>query len=278
LGKGQKRTKKKEAVVTSLYTIAPYVRTPQEVVAALLQDHDGPLPARRPQPVGKEVRATLHGKEVALTRLAQRAAQREGAHICARVALTDGAKALQQQLETHFPAQTLVLDVIHATEYLWHCANALLGETHPGRTAWVRPHLEALLAGQTAEVIGALEEAAAAPTCTATQRDVVQGTADYYRHNAPHMHYDVYLARGWPIGTGVVEGACGHLVKDRMEQGGMRWTAQGAQAVLDLRAIRLNEQWDAYWSFHRQQQHLRLYGTSAALPETAELQALAEAA
>jgi len=278
LGKGQKRTKKKEAVVTSLYTIAPYVRTPQEVVAALLQDRDGLAPAPRPKPVGKEVRATLQGKEVALTRMAQRAAQREGAHIRARVALTDGATALQQQLETHCPTHTLVLDVIHATEYLWDSATALLGETHPGRTAWVRSHLEALLAGQTAEVIASLDEAAAAPTCTATQRDVVQGAADYYRHNAPHMHYAVYLACGWPIGTGVVEGACGHLVKDRMEHGGMRWTAHGAQAVLDLRAIRLNAQWEAYWCFHRQQQHLRLYGASAVLPVTAEEQALADAA
>ncbi len=66
------------------------------------------------------------------------------------------------------------------------------------------------------------------------------------------MHYDVYLARGWPVGTGVVEGPCGHLVKDRMEQAGMRWTKAGAQAVLDLRALRLNGQWDAYAPFHRQ--------------------------
>ncbi len=78
LGKGQKRTKKKEAVVTSLYTIAPYVRTPQEVVAALLQDRERPPEVTRPKPVGKELRATLEGKGVALTRLAERARQREG--------------------------------------------------------------------------------------------------------------------------------------------------------------------------------------------------------
>jgi hypothetical protein len=59
------------------------------------------------------------------------------------------------------------------------------------------------------------------------------------------MPYDEYLACGWPIGTGVVEGACGHLVKDRMEQAGMRWTQDGAQGVLALRALRLNDHWDA---------------------------------
>lgn len=278
LSKGQKRTKKKEAVVTSLYTIAPYVRTPQEVVAALLREGDSPPPGTRPAPVGKELRATLDGKEVALTRLSARAQQREGAHLRDRVALTDGAEALQTQMVTHFPQHTLVLDIIHATDYLWDAANALLGETHPERTAWVRTHLAHLLAGQTDTVITALEAAAQAPSCTATQRQVVLATVGYYRRNAPYMQYDLYLARGWPIGTGVVEGACGHLVKDRMEQSGMRWTKAGAQAVLDLRALRLNGQWDAYGQFHRDQHHQRLYGPTGATPATAEAQVLAAAA
>lgn len=95
LGKGQKRTTKKEAIVTSLYTIASYPRTPQEVVAALLREGDRPAPPTRPVPVGKELRASLDGKEVAVTRLAQRAGHREGPHIQQRVALTDGAEALQ---------------------------------------------------------------------------------------------------------------------------------------------------------------------------------------
>jgi hypothetical protein len=92
------------------------------------------------------------------------------------------------------------------------------------------------------------------------------------------MHDDEYLARGWPIGTGVVEGACGHLVKDRMEQSGMRWTKGGAQAVLDLRAVRINGHWDAYWLFHRHQQHQRLYGRSVPAPALAEARGLEWAA
>jgi hypothetical protein len=222
LSKGQKHTKKKEAVVTGLYTIAPYQRTPQEVVAALLQDPDRHEPATRPIPVDKDVRATLQGKAVAIARLVERVAPRDGPHIQHRVALTDGAEALQQQVVTHLPQHTLVLDIIHATEYLWDTANALLGETHPQRTAWVRAYLEPLLAGQTAAVITALEVEAHDPACTATQRQAVRRTVGYYQRNRPYMRYDEYLARGWPMGTGVVEGACGHLVKDRMEQAGMR--------------------------------------------------------
>jgi hypothetical protein len=92
------------------------------------------------------------------------------------------------------------------------------------------------------------------------------------------MRYDDYLAAGWPIGTGVVEGACGHLVKDRLEQAGMRWTKAGAQAVLDLRAVRLTDDWDAYWTWHRQQEHARRYGPVTPLPVPVEDQVLAEAA
>ena len=207
-------------------------------------------------------------------RLAQRASQRAGASIQHRVALTDGAEALQEQLQTYFPQHTLVLDIIHVAEYLWATANPLLGETHPHRTTWVHAYLEALLSGETDAVIAALEAEAHEPTCTATQRQVVGRTVGYYQRNRPYMRYDECLARGWPIGTGVVEGACGHLVKDRMEQSGMHWTKAGAQAVLDLRAMRLNGQWDAYWQFHRRQQHQRLYGTGASTPETSEAQAL----
>lgn len=278
LGKGQKRTKKKEAVVTGLYTIAPYPRTPQEVVSALLQDPNGRAPGTRPVPGGKELRATLEGKAVAIARLVERATPRDGPHIQARVALSDGAEALQQQLLAGFPEHTLVLDIIHATEYLWDAANALLGDSHPHRTAWVRSYLEPLVAGQTEAVLTALEAEAHDPTCTATQRQAVRRTLGYYQRNRPYMHYDEYLAQGWPIGTGVIEGACRHLVKDRMEQSGMRWTKAGAQAVLDLRAVRLNGQWEAFWPCHRHQQHQRLYGTSAQVPEGVEAQALTLAA
>ena len=274
LGKGQKRTKKKEAIVTALYTIAPYVRTPQDVLAALLHDPRAPDPPQRPRPVQKELRATLDGKAAAIRQLAQRAGIRDGQHIQDRVALTDGAEPLQVQMQTQLPTYTLVLDIIHATEYLWDTATALLGEHNPGRTPWVRGHLAAILQGQTATVITALERETQQPNRTATQIAALHTTIGYYQRNLTYMHYAKYLARGWPIGTGVVEGACGHLVKDRMEQAGMRWTKAGAQAMLDLRAVRLTNDWDAYWAFHREQEHTRLYGAVHPVPGRAETQML----
>jgi len=282
-GKGQKRAKKKEAVVTAIYTIAPYQRTPQDVVEALVpkQEKAGPSdksPLQRPVPVGKEVRATLEGKEVAFTRLTRRITQREGAHIQHRVALTDGAESLQNRMIELPSPFTLVLDIIHAVEYLWDAANALLGETNPQRTDWVRARLLRILSGQTSTVIQGLEKAMADPALSHAQRETLKTTVGYYRRNSPYMHYDQYLHNGWPIGTGVVEGACGHLVKDRMEQSGMRWTKQGAQPLLDLRAVRINDDWDAYQRFHRQRQHQRLYGPCSIPLPAPERRVLAEAA
>jgi hypothetical protein len=276
LSKGQKRTKKKQAIVTSLYTIAPYVRTPADVRAALLHEQPRADLAPRPMPVHKETRATLEGKAAAMETLVQRARQRDNRHIRARVALTDGAESLQQHMTSAFPDHTLILDIIHASEYLWDTATALLGETHPTRPAWVAAKLDLVLAGQTGRVIAQLREEAASPRRTEMQRKAIERTVGYYERNQGYMHYDDYLAQGWPIGTGVVEGACGHLVKDRMEQAGMRWTQDGAQAILDLRAVRINGDWDAYWQFHRQQQHQRLYGAApAAVSPEAQVLAMA---
>jgi hypothetical protein len=150
LGKGQKRTKKKESVVTAIYTIEPYLRAAEQVADALLPEaeQNSPQPPR-PAPIGKEVRATLKGKDFALERLARRVAVREGEHIKQRAALTDGAEALQDRILALFPGFELVLDIMHALEYLWNATNALLGETHPDRTAWVKKHLLSVLSGET---------------------------------------------------------------------------------------------------------------------------------
>lgn len=250
--KGDKRTKKKEALVTALYSVDRYRRSPQQVLAALMRQGEQGDVSARPEPKDKHLWATLSGKDVALKHLAHQARRRDGDHIIDRVALSDGAIGLQQRIETHFPCFTLVLDLIHAVEYLWKAANALKGEQHPERIGWVKQHLEALLSGQVKSVIVALEGELACGDLSATKQEAVETTIGYYRRNARYMRYDVYLRRGWPVASGVIEGACRHLVKDRMEQAGMRWGLEGAQAVLDLRAVRLNGDWSAYQGYLQQ--------------------------
>jgi hypothetical protein len=251
-GKGERRTKKKEALVTALYSVDRYRRSPQQVADALMRQGEPGDTAARPLPQRKQLWATLSGKDAALAHLAEQARRRDGVHIVDRVALTDGAVALQQRVEARFASFTLVLDIIHAVEYLWKAANALLGERHRRRNAWVRQHLEALLSGAVAQVIASLEHDLASRRLCSSRREALETTIGYYRRNAGYMRYDVYLRRGWPIGSGVVEGACGHLVKDRMEQSGMRWSRAGAQSVLDLRSVRLNGDWSLYQGYLQQ--------------------------
>jgi hypothetical protein len=257
-GKGEKKTRKKEAIAVAVYTIAPYSRTPQEVVAALFQE--GTPTDTRPLPQHKQVFASLDGKAAALRRLARWAAKREGRQIRQHVALTDGAEALQDQMGHYFPNFTLVLDIIHVVEHLWAAGTALYGETDPQREAWVRTQTLDLLSSRLNPVLDRLEKSLKTLTATSHAAKVLRRVAGYLQRNRPYMDYARYLKRGWPIGTGVIEGACRHLVKDRMELSGMRWTIAGAEALLALRAVDQNGDWDTFHQFRRQHRHKQLYG------------------
>lgn len=278
LGKGQKRGHKKEAIVTSVYTIASAPRTPEEVVARYF--HQDPQPAdqtvgsKRPKPQSKQVWATLQGKDVALARLAKQVVSRQGDHIQDLIALCDGCEALQTRIEAHFSAFTLILDFIHADEYLWQVANSLLGETSEQRTEWVAHRALQMLSGETEQIIAEFRRLAQEPKRTVSQREQLTKTTNYFERNLPYMDYPTYLSKGWPIASGVIEGACRHLVKDRMELSGMRWTQDGAENLLHLRAVAENEDWDAFHDFRKRQRHARLYNIpfpSQGLPEAQSL-------
>lgn len=260
-GKGDKKTRKKEAIATALYTIAPFRRSPQAVVDAFFQTAQPAPEALRPSPCHKQVFASMNGKAWTLERLRERVHQREGRHLRARVALTDGARALQQQMREKFPDFTLVLDIIHAMEYLWKAGTALYGETDPQRDAWVKAQLLELLSSHVDQVVQRLEEKAAELRKTSQARKALLQVANYLRRNRDFMDYATYLRRGWPIGTGVVEGVCRHVVKDRMELSGMRWTVAGADALLALRAVNENGDWEEFHAFRRVRRHEELYGT-----------------
>lgn len=263
LGKGQKHGRKKEAVVTSVYTIARNTRTAQEVIESFFQENNvvkkEHTPLSRPQ--NKHIWATLDGKDIALARLQQQTSLRQGAHIQDKVALADGCEALQERIEKQFPDFTLILDFIHANEYLWKVANSLFKEGDEQRTKWVKKQTKLMLTGQTQAIIDNFRSRAKKKSRTIKQVEKLQKTANYFERNLPYMAYDLYLANGWPIASGVIEGACRHFVKDRLELSGMRWLQTGAESLLRLRAIAENGDWDEYYLFHRQQRHLRLYET-----------------
>jgi hypothetical protein len=259
LGRGEKLSRKKEAVVSAVYTIAPQPRTADDILREVC---DKETPTQRPKPQNKRVRATLAGKENAITWARDDARRRDPAGRKSWLCLMDGSVGLWTLALFILAGAKFILDFFHASEYLWKVAYVFHPEGSPEAKAFVRHHLRMLLEGKVGYVIGGLRQMLTkhAKTLNAVQRKILQTTINYYDRNRPYMRYDEYLAAGYPIGSGAVEGACRHLVKDRMEGSGMRWTVPGAEAVLKTRAVRLNGDWDSFWQFHMQQEARRRFG------------------
>ena len=147
----------------------------------------------------------------------------------------------------------------------------MFGETNSQRTDWVAQRTLQMLSSHTQQLIDEFRQLAQERKhTTASQRRQLTKVANYFERNMSYMDYATYLAHGWPIASGVIEGACRHFVKDRLELSGMRWTLDGAENLLRLRAVSENGDWEAYHDFRKQQRHIRLYGTTwppAAHPE-----------
>jgi len=262
LARGEKLGHKKEATVSAVYTIQPYERTAEEIVSEV---RDKKTLAKRPRPQNKRVRATLSGKQAMMQWVAQEAERRDPYHTKARVCLMDGSKGLWTQARAELKSFTFILDLFHALEYLWKVAYVFHGENSPEAEAFVRQRLLMLLEGKVGYVIGGMRQMLTKHRrLRKAQRDTTLKTIAYYESNRKAMRYDEYIAAGYPIGSGAVEAACRHLVKDRMEGSGMRWTVPGAEAVLQLRALYLNGDWNAYWQHHMQCEYARRYGSKAA--------------
>src|SRR3954464_1051850 len=260
-GKGEKANQKKMAAVGAVYTIEPFVRTADDVIEEVMRKE---ARARRPRPRNKRVRAELLVGKVALFLwLADEVIRRNPQGSKPVNFLSDGERALHDRQGEYLPQETVcILDLFHVMERLWKVAWCLFDEKTQKREAhqWLEERLKRLLEGKVDSVIRGMRYQATQRGLKGQKRKTVQDAAEYLEGNRDRMKYDEYLAAGYPIGSGVVEGACRHLVKDRMERTGMRWLPSGAQAMLDLRATYLNGEWDAFWNFHLLQEDQRLYG------------------
>ena len=153
----------------------------------------------------------------------------------------------------------IVVDFVHVLEYLWAAAWCFFPEADPAAEHWVRDRALAVLDGDAKAVATGLRRRASAqhlPTSKPTKADEA---AQYLTNKADHLNYPTTLKAGWPIATGVIEGACRHLVKDRMDITGARWSTQGAEAVLKLRAVRANHDFDQYWRYHLERERQRVH-------------------
>lgn len=274
-GKGEKSGGlRRMAVATADFTFHPVPRTPEEVVQVLMKEQVGQTERRPNGPTTKprealnvQVAASMAGKPTAFQELAERVKRRDPQGEKRIVVFLDGEKALEEQLRTVFRQagledriEAVVLDIIHLMEYLWEAGTALYGEKAKERTVWVREHALAVLGGRVEELLEEMRRLLTQRTLRRTQAKVVQKVLTYLENHRHMMHYDRYLAEGYPISTGLIEGACGSLIKDRVDRSGSRWSAEGVQAVLNLRAVMKNGDWDAYWRYYMRAEHERLYG------------------
>jgi hypothetical protein len=260
-GKGEKANKKKMAAVGAVYTIEPFVRKTEDVIDEVMRKK---ARERRPRPQNKRVRAELLVGKVALFLwLADEVIRRNPHGSKPVIFLSDGERALHDRQSEYLPENTVcILDLFHVLERLWKVAWCFFEEKAQKRAAhqWVEERLKRLLEGKVDAVIRGMRYQATQRGLKGQKRKTVEDAAEYFAGNRDRMKYDEYLAAGYPIGSGVVEGACRHLVKDRLERTGMRWLPSGAQAMLDLRATYLNGDWNAFWNFHMTQEDHRLYG------------------
>jgi hypothetical protein len=258
--KGQKANKKRMATVAAVHNQAPVQRTPQEVLDSLFESDQRPERQSRPRPSHKRVWASLTAeKDTFIADVAAEMKRRDPRRRRTRVIVTDGERALQHRVVSTFKDATLILDYLHAAEKLWKAGHALYREGSPEAQAFVYQRAKRILEGDVDQVVKGLRLIVTKRRLTGSKAKTLLDVAAYFKRNRERMRYDTYLANGWPIASGSVEGACKNLIRDRFERSGMRWTPETAEALLRLRAIHLSGDFDTYWEFHVNRDQQRLY-------------------
>jgi len=296
---GRREGQRKMALLGAAYTVEPWIRTPMQVLEALFgsgQARPSVTPpaandelAPRPVPLHKHVRAALstqplgepgHASAVIFPWLAEQVRQRDptASHRC--VVLMDGQHSLWDQAETSLGRSDRIeiLDLLHALSYLWEATH----QFHPPSTAAAVRLMTvltlALLQGEGLTALRWLRDEARLHGFPARQRAQLDKIWDYFYYHRDRIRYDQYLAQGLPIASGVIEGACRHVVNDRLNRTGMRWSLSGAQAVLGLRCVAINGYWDEFMEDHIRRETERLYphrDATTPVPEAPEVAAVA---
>jgi hypothetical protein len=261
---GANKSTKQTAYVGAVYSIVPFVRDADDVLNELNRQE---RQADRPRPMHKRLSLEMtqvhdelqEGPQQLFASLATEVETRAGDRqvIC----LMDGQRSLWFRQRESLPNAIPILDLFHATEYLWEAAYCFEAKGSVQAEKIVNRYLGMLLQGKVKNVIGALKRRKT--TLTGNRLITIIKVIRYYTTNQDHMKYDQYLQAGYPIGSGVIEGACRHLVKDRMERSGMRWTTEGATNVLKLRATYVNNHWDQFIEHRIITEQNQIYATAA---------------
>ena len=260
--KAERPGNRRMATLAAVYTIDGYVRTPEQIVAALFRDDPRPRPKDRPQPRFKHVTArfsrlredpdgelwesngTIEAFAWADEQIGAR--RRPGQKV---LRLMDGQASLWDAADAGLsvpPEDTIdILDILHVSSYVWRAAKVFYPQQEQ-REAFARDRLLRILRGELQGVVGGLRQMATKRGLKGKRLEEIATVCGYFEKHSHRMCYHEYLAAGYPIATGVIEGACRHLVKDRMERSGMRWCLAGAQPMLHVRAVYQSSYWDDF--------------------------------
>lgn len=261
------------ATLGCVYTVDPHVRTPEQIVAALFRDDTVKQPADRPNACHKRYRGYFaeppaQGEDAVPSAyrtwgwIAQEVtARRQPGQ--ALVRLMDGQPTLWEAADAclcevleamrekgELDRLVDILDIVHVSGYVWKAAKALYAHKEQ-QEAFAQERLLRILQGEVAGVVTGMRRMATQRGLTGEARTAVETTCNYFENNAERMRYDVYLRAGYPIASGVIEGACRHVIKDRMEQGGMRWTLAGAEAMLHVRSVCASDEWETFGTWRQ---------------------------
>ena len=263
LGTGQKSGTRRIAETGVVFDALPpeeEPRTPEQIMGRA----PGQAAPGGPRAVSRWYVADITaGCAETITALFGEAERRDPGHARTWIALVDGnnhqidvicAEAAARDVKV-----TILIDFIHVIEYLWKAAWCFCPARDPAAEDWVTAAGLDILHGRTPQVISRIQAAAAAdpPRPGSEHAKIIRKTVHYLQAKQPYLDYPQALAHGWPIATGVIEGACRHLVQDRMGITGARWGLEGAQAVLWHRAIAASGDTAAYWDWHITQEHQR---------------------
>jgi hypothetical protein len=252
----EKPGKKKMATVISTYVTRRHVRTADDVLTDVADDNGCVV---KPRPQNKLTWGSLtEGPEQTVARLKRFVGQRlpKGNEL---VCILDGERSLWTLVYAYFPKAFFVLDIFHVLEHLGKAALCFYDEGSPKAREFVTERLKMLLLGRAGGMIGGLKQMLSKHRLAGVKRHSLEQVIGYLERNRKNMRYEICLARGYPIGSGVIEGACRNLINDRLELTGMSWTIRGAESIMRLRAVYINRDWNAFWKHRRQFERQRLY-------------------
>jgi hypothetical protein len=266
-GEGEKRRGTKQmSYVGAVYSLARFPRTAEDILDEVRRRKRVP---QRPAPQHKHVWAEMtrfaEGESLPAAPdlflgMAVECYFRNPGYEKPMICVMDGERGLWNLAEEWFPRAVGILDLFHVLKRLWEVADCFPAAESPAAEQFVTHHLRMLLQGQVGYVLRNFRRLVKKYELKGSRKKTVHSAITYYENNREHMRYDEYLAAGYPIASGVAEGACKHLVKDRMERAGMRWELEGAQAMLSLRAVYLNGLWDQFITYRIATEQSRLYG------------------